>query len=42
MLSALARMPEVAGFFGATTSERAPIERAVTETVSQFKELRLA
>ena len=39
---ALTRMPGVAGFFGATTTERAPIERAVAEQVRQFKGLRLA
>jgi len=39
--SALLRMPAVAGFLGATTTERAPIERAVTEQVRAYTRLRL-
>ncbi|MBM3470367.1 MAG: phosphoenolpyruvate hydrolase family protein [Armatimonadetes bacterium] len=39
---ALARMPGIAGFFGASSVERLPTERAITEQVRSFKSIRLA
>lgn len=39
--TALARMPGIAGFFGASSIERLPTERAITEQVRAFKSLRL-
>ncbi|OPZ57157.1 MAG: TIM-barrel signal transduction protein [Synergistetes bacterium ADurb.Bin520] len=39
--SALARMPGIAGFFGATSIERLPTERAITGQVQNFKGLKL-
>ena len=39
--SALARMPGIAGFFGATSIERLPTERAITGQVKSFKGLKL-
>jgi len=40
--AALARMPGIAGFFGATSIERLPTERAITGQVQDFKGMRLA
>ena len=40
--TALARMPGVAGFFGASSIERLPTERAIREQVRDFKSLTLA
>ena len=37
----LDRMPGIAGFFGASSIERLPIETAITETVRRFKALPL-
>ncbi len=37
--SALLRMPGIAGFFGASSIERLPTERAITRQVQEFKEL---
>ena len=39
---ALRRMPGIAGFFGATSIERLPVERAITGQVRDFKALKLA
>jgi predicted TIM-barrel enzyme len=39
---ALAKMPGVAGFFGASSIERLPTERAITQQVKDFKALTLA
>ena len=39
---ALARMPGIAGFFGATSIERLPAERAITAQVRDFKALKPA
>ena len=39
---ALARMPGIAGFFGASSIERLPTERAIRGQVEAFKELELA
>ncbi len=39
---ALAKMPGIAGFFGASSVERLPTERAITEQVRSFKSIRLA
>ena len=39
---ALAQMPGIAGFFGATSIERLPTERAITAQVKSFKGLRVA
>jgi predicted TIM-barrel enzyme len=39
--SALARMPGIAGFFGATSIERLPTERAITGQVKEFKGMKL-
>jgi predicted TIM-barrel enzyme len=38
---ALAQMPGIAGFFGATSIERLPTERAITGQVQEFKGLKL-
>ena len=38
---ALARMPGIAGFFGASSIERLPTERAITDQVTAFKALKL-
>ena len=38
---ALKRMPGIAGFFGASSIERLPTERAITGQVRSFKELQL-
>ena len=32
-------MPGVAGFVGASSMERIPVERAITETVREFKSI---
>ena len=39
---ALAKMPGIAGFFGASSIERLPTERAITGQVEAFKALELA
>jgi predicted TIM-barrel enzyme len=39
---ALKRMPGIAGFFGATSIERLPTERAITGQVKEFKGLEVA
>jgi predicted TIM-barrel enzyme len=39
---AMARMPGIAGFFGATSIERLPTERAITGQVKNFKSMKLA
>ena len=39
---ALAQMPGIAGFFGATSIERLPTERAITGQVQAFKRLKVA
>jgi predicted TIM-barrel enzyme len=39
---ALIRMPGIAGFFGATSIERLPTERAITGQVRDFKGIKLA
>jgi predicted TIM-barrel enzyme len=39
---ALARMPGIAGFFGASSIERLPTERAIRGQVEEFKNLELA
>ena len=36
---ALPRMPQIAGFFGASSIERLPTERAITQQVKDFKSL---
>jgi predicted TIM-barrel enzyme len=40
--TALARMPGIAGFFGASSIERLPTERAITGQVQAFKAMSLA
>jgi predicted TIM-barrel enzyme len=40
--SALERMPGIAGFFGASSIERLPTERAIKEQVRAFKSLKVA
>lgn len=40
--TALARMPGIAGFFGASSIERLPTERAIKGQVEEFKRIRLA
>jgi predicted TIM-barrel enzyme len=40
--AALQRMPGIAGFFGATSIERLPTERAITGQVQAFKGLKPA
>lgn len=37
---ALGRMPRVQGFYGATSMERLPVERAITEQVRKFTQIR--
>jgi predicted TIM-barrel enzyme len=39
---ALLRMPGINGFFGASSIERLPTERAITGQVEAFKRLRMA
>ena len=39
---ALPKMPGIAGFFGASSIERLPTERAITKQVEAFKSLKLA
>lgn len=39
---AMARMPGIVGFFGATSIERLPTERAITAQVKNFKSMKLA
>lgn len=39
--TALARMPGVNGFYGASSMERLPVERAITEQVRHFKQIRI-
>jgi predicted TIM-barrel enzyme len=39
---ALAKMPGIAGFYGASSAERLPTERAITAQVKAFKDLVLA
>jgi len=38
---ALKQMPGIAGFYGASSAERLPIERAITAQVAAFKDLKL-
>jgi predicted TIM-barrel enzyme len=40
--AALKRMPGVHGFYGATSMERLPVERAIKEQVQAFKAIRLS
>ena len=42
MGEALARMPGVHGFFGASSIERLPTERAIQSQVEEFKHLKMA
>ena len=37
----LAQMPGIAGFFGASSIERLPTERAITGQVEAFKNLKM-
>lgn len=39
---ALARMPGINGFYGATSMERLPVERAITEQVRKFTQIKVA
>lgn len=39
--AALKKMPGVNGFYGATSMERLPVERAITTQVREFKEMRV-
>jgi len=39
---ALARMPGVHGFYGATSMERLPVERGIIEQVRKFTEIKTA
>ncbi len=39
---ALAKMPGIVGFYGASTAERLPTERAIVEQIKAFKLLKLA
>jgi predicted TIM-barrel enzyme len=38
----LSRSPDIAGFFGASSMERLPVERAITEQVRDFKSLSIS
>ena len=37
----MARMPGINGFYGATSMERLPVERAITAQVKMFKAMEL-
>ena len=39
---ALAKMPGIDGFYGASSCERLPVERAITSQMQEFKKMRLA
>ena len=39
---ALSRMPGVNGFYGASSCERLPVERAITSQMQEFKKMKLA
>jgi predicted TIM-barrel enzyme len=39
---AMARMPGINGFYGATSMERLPVERAITEQVRKFTQIKTA
>lgn len=39
---AMARMPGINGFYGASSMERLPVERAIKEQVMKFKNIRIA
>lgn len=39
---ALERMPGINGFYGATSMERLPVERAITEQVRKFTQIKVA
>jgi len=38
---ALARMPGINGFYGASSMERLPVERSITEQVRKFAQMRM-
>jgi predicted TIM-barrel enzyme len=38
----LDRVPGVVGFLGASSTERLPVERAIADTVNQFKSISIA
>jgi predicted TIM-barrel enzyme len=37
---AMARMPGIAGFYGASSAERLPVEKAITAQIAAFKAMR--
>ena len=39
---AMKRMPGISGFYGASSMERLPVERAITEQVAKFKKMKLS
>ncbi|MFA7439099.1 phosphoenolpyruvate hydrolase family protein [Castellaniella sp.] len=39
---AMLRMPGINGFYGASSMERLPVERAITDQVARFKQMQLA
>lgn len=39
---AMKRMPGINGFYGASSMERLPVERAITEQVAKFKKMKLS
>jgi predicted TIM-barrel enzyme len=39
---AMQRMPGINGFYGATSMERLPVERAIKEQVEKFKAMKLS
>jgi predicted TIM-barrel enzyme len=39
---AMQRMPGINGFYGATSMERLPVERAIKEQVKKFKAMKLS
>ena len=39
---ALEQMPGIHGFYGASSVERLPVERAITEQIRKFKEIRIS
>jgi predicted TIM-barrel enzyme len=38
---AMARMPGINGFYGASSMERLPVERAIKEQVMKFKQMKV-
>lgn len=39
---ALKKMPGISGFYGASSAERLPVERAITDQIQRFKKMKIA